>query len=404
MGSISSAAKRAAAALTVSMVTIACGQSVSVGGPPPTADTGTPARVDGGGTTDGGTTTPPPGPGISALRLSDGAGNTWRMTGDTDTATADLVSLPGHNAFWFAWSIFHSGTSIFDRDTDIAAATIAGDSECTVPCDQIAPACAGRDCIPSLQSPRMVSAGSDELGYLRDTDEVLGVITAEGPRAYPHNILWWHEIVNEDVGGQRFAITFCPLTGSGMSYDRDGFVAGTTVELGVSGSLYNSNLVMYDRSSDSFWSQMRNQAVFGSELAAASPLLPVHEMTWRAWRELHPDTLVVSDQTGHSRDYTAYPYGAYRDDHTNTFRATDPAPDVIFDNKDMTFGLFAGGTVRAYVWDVLAAKAGSRWGVVNDTIGDVPVAIAFDLDERYVHAFDRRSDGSTIELSVVTPD
>jgi len=379
------------------IVTSACGQTIETGGPP-TGDTGTPPMGDTGAPPP---PPPPPAGSIAAVTISDGADGTWRVTGEVEDAADALVSLEGHNAFWFAWSIFHSGTSIFGSDAVISGAAPVGSGECTVPCDQIAPACAGRDCIPSLESPRMVAAGSDELSYLRDTDEVVGVITAEGPRAYPHNILYWHEIVNEDVGGASFAVTFCPLTGSGLLYDRRGFVSGETVELGVSGNLYNSNLVMYDRTTESFWSQMRNEAVFGPRLDSDSPLIPAYEMTWRAWRELHPDTLVVSSDTGHSRDYTAYPYGSYRESHHNTFRVTDPAPDPVFLGKQMTFGLFAGGEVRAYVWDLLAEAAGSRRGVVQDELGGVPVAIVFDLDERYVHAFDRRVGGETLDLVLV---
>ena len=92
----------------------------------------------------------------------------------------------------------------------------------------------------------MVAADSGELGYLGGDDIVLGVLTSDGPCAYPHNILWWHEIVNEDVGENAYAATLCPLTGSGLLFDRTALVPGKTVRLGVSGNLYNSNLVMWD--------------------------------------------------------------------------------------------------------------------------------------------------------------
>ncbi|MEM9188271.1 MAG: DUF3179 domain-containing protein [Myxococcota bacterium] len=340
-----------------------------------------------------------PGPAVSELRLVAEDAE-WRVDGQPISATAPaLRSLPGHNAFWFAWSIFHPGTPIFEGPAT-RQATIQGDDQCTVPCDQISPACGGRDCIPSLQSPTMVPVGDPALGYLRDTDEVLGVITSEGPRAYPHNILWWHEIINETVGGQSYAVTYCPLTGSGINYDRSRFVDGQVIELGVSGNLYNSNLTMYDRTTESFWSQMRLESVSGERIGTPTPVLPVFEMTWRAWRELHPDTLVVSSDTGHRRDYQRYPYSSYRTDNDNTFRVTDPAPDPSFDNKDFVFGLLTENGVKGYPWETLAQTVGSRRGVIQDEVDGLSVLIVFDLDRRFVHAFDASVDGSTRTFSL----
>ena len=342
-------------------------------------------------------------------RLTDGS-QSWRLDGQADTAIVSLTSLPGHNAFWFAWSVFHPGTSIWGRDAPIADATISGDGECLVPCDEIVQGCfGGLDCIPPLDAPTMVGTDSGDIGYLNGTDTVLGVITSEGPRAYPHNILWWHEIANEEVGADAFAATLCPLTGSGLLFDRTAFVPGQTIRLGVSGNLYNSNLVMWDSdavpptsdSEFSFWPQMRLEAVAGPSIGAAAALLPAFEMTWDAWRSLHPDTLVMSGETGFSRDYRRYPYGDYRTDDGDTFRPTNPPPDGTFENKEMVFGLIVGGEVRAYVWRVLEEEVGARRGVVMDELAGQPVAVVFDLDQQYVHAFGREVDGEPLELEFV---
>lgn len=331
--------------------------------------------------------------------LIGASGARWTMTGQPlDARSAPLQSVPGHNAFWFAWSVFHPGTSVFGRTAPIDGAPVAGDGRCTVPCEEIQPACPGRDCIPSLTSPSMVSADAPALDYLRDEDEVMGVLTPEGPRAYPHNILWWHEIVNEAVGGETFAITYCPLTGSGLAFDRSGFLDGEVVELGVSGNLYNSNLTMYDRTSRSWWSQMRVESVLGPTAGQRAPLLPVFEMRWDAWRRLYPRTTVVSRDTGHSRAYDVYPYGGYRTDPSNTFRTTNPAPDPSYPLKAMTFGVFAGGAVRGYPWTELESAVGARRGVIADDVGGVALVIVFDLDARYVHAFETPKEGAPIQL------
>ncbi len=331
---------------------------------------------------------PPPAGDFASLRVMNGEGE-WRFDGEAAVEGAALTSLPGHNAFWFAWSVFHPGAEVWGGDS-VRVATIESDEECGVPCDEIIPGCSGRDCIPPLDAPEMVSEAPE---YLADTDLVLGIVTSEGARAYPHNVLWWHEVVNEEVGGEAFAITFCPLTGSGLRFDRRGFVEGESVRLGVSGLLYNSNLVLWDRETETLWSQMRIEAIRGDARGSVSPLEPVHEMSWRAWRSLHPDTLVVSDNTGFSRDYTRYPYtrgGDYRTNHADTFRSTNPSPDDQFRNKDMVFGLVLGSVRRAYVWERLREQVGDR-GVLNDEVDGMPIVIVFDFAESYVHAFERPS-------------
>ena len=130
------------------------------------------------GSSDGTTPTvdlPPANRAMGALRLEGSNGERWHPDGAADEASADLVSVPGHNAFWFAWSVFHPGTEVWEGDT-IADATILEDSsgQCTIPCDEIFSGCAGRDCIPPLDSPEMVPVGSPELAYLNDGDIVLG--------------------------------------------------------------------------------------------------------------------------------------------------------------------------------------------------------------------------------------
>lgn len=157
--------------------------------------------------------------------------------------------------------------------------------------------------IPSLEydtpGGEMVAADAPDAEYLSGSDFVLDVVVDGQARAYPHNILWWHEIYNDRVGETVFSVTFCPLTGSGLVFDRQ--LQGEPVEFGVSGQLYNSNLVMYDRHNDSHWSQMLGVGVSGPNIGDQLELLPVVETTWDRWQQLYPDTKVVSDQTGHAR-------------------------------------------------------------------------------------------------------
>ena len=362
------------------------------------------------GTSDDTTRTvdlPPANAAIGALRLQGLDGQRWYPDGTAEDASGDLVSIPGHNAFWFAWSVFHPGTEVWEGDT-IAQATIAEDpsGECTIPCDEIFSGCPGRDCIPPLDSPEMVGVGSPLSSYLNDDDIVLGVLTSDGPRAYPHNILWWHEVANVEVAGEAFAVTLCPLTGSGLRFDRRSFVNGETARLGVSGLLYNSNLVMWDQETESLWSQMRLESVSGPQIGTPSPLLPVLEMTWLAWRTLHPDTLVLSSDTGFARDYQSYPYVRggldYRTNDDDTFASTEPPPDSQFENKDMVFGVAINGSVKGYVWKRLQQRVGADQGVIVDEVGDTPIAVVFHLPSRYVHAFERNLGGELLDLELQT--
>jgi hypothetical protein len=136
--------------------------------------------------------------------------------------------------------------------------------------------------------------------------------------AVPHNILWWHEIANFDEFG--LAVTYCPLTGSSMVFDRAG---ANGAEFGTSGFLFNNNLVMFDRTAvdgeDSLWPQMRAGSFCGPSEGKRLKLFPHVEIEWEDWLALHPDTRVVSSETGFPRDYTLYPYGIYeREDNDQT--------------------------------------------------------------------------------------
>lgn len=167
------------------------------------------------------------------------------------------------------------------------------------------------DGIPALTAPVMVSADDPEAGYLFDSDRVLGVVVDGKARAYPHNIFWWHEIVNDSLGdGKWVSTTFCPLTGSGLSFDPG--LPSHRLELGVSGMLFANNLVMFDRQTGALYGpQLSKTAKCSAFAGEALEVRPVQETSWGRWKELHPDTRVVSGDTGFPRNYRTYPYGNY---------------------------------------------------------------------------------------------
>jgi hypothetical protein len=220
-----------------------------------------------------------------------------------------------------------------------------GDGQCSIPAELIIPGGPGKDGIPALSNPALVGVASGGAAYLRDTDRVIGLLFGSTPVAVPLNIGWWHEIVNLDVDGVRVAVTHCPLTGSSLAFDR---AAIGGAEFGVSGLLYRNNLIMYDRtSSESLWPQMLRAARCGPRDGAALNMAAIIELTWSAWKELHPDTRVVSSATGVARNYQTYPYGDY---------------DRI-DNPQLLFPISRLDTRRPPKERVLAIPSGTAGGV-----------------------------------------
>jgi hypothetical protein len=194
---------------------------------------------------------------------------------------------------------------------------------CSIPLSDIFDGGVGRDGIRSLENPKRVPVDHVEASYLIPEDRVIGVEVDGQAIAVPHNILWWHEIVNFDIGDTKLAVTFCPLTGSSMVFDRSA-VAGS--EFGVSGLLFRNNLIMFDRDTESLWPQMMRESTCGVGTGSRLPLYPAIEMNWTGWKALHPEGSVLSSQTGFSRSYTRYPYGDYDDvDNPETLF---PHPDV----------------------------------------------------------------------------
>jgi len=164
--------------------------------------------------------------------------------------------------------------------------------------DQIQQGCYnGKDCIPSLIFPEKSEINGDNLEYLKDDDLISGVWDGINYIAYPHPILNWHEVVNEDG----YCISFCPITGSAVHFS-------SKSEFGVSGLLFNSNLIMYDRDTDSYWQQMMLKSVAGDLKGTSLKILPMLETTWENWKLLFPSTKVLNSNTDLVKKYSDFDY------------------------------------------------------------------------------------------------
>jgi len=272
----------------------------------------------------------------------------------------------------------------------VAAATTApaiAHAQCLVPPQNLVSGGVGKDAIPSLTNPEVIEAVFADVHWEPAT-RVLCVVMNGQARAYPIPIMWWHEIVNDVLGEVPIAVTYCPLTGSGIVLDP--VLDGKNVVFGTSGLLMDNNLVMYDRSSEeTLWSQMGLRGVCGARDEVGLELYPVVETTLEGWKQRYPETTVLTRNTGHSRDYNRYPYGTY--DQLNNSQLL--FPQNVVDNrlplKAMVHGIEHDGIARAYSLDSLAAL-GDRVAL-NDEINGRPVVVVYDRESGSVVTFDRRA-------------
>lgn len=203
---------------------------------------------------------------------------------------------------------------------------------------------------------------------------VLGIVVGGEARAYPVAVPDWHELVNATLGGEPIPVSFCPLCGTGIVFDRR--VAGTVRRFGVSRLLYRLDLLMYDRESESPWSQISAQSVTGPPLGQRLRLLRSKMDEWGRWRRDHPETTVLPRETGHRRDYGRSPYGGYAQSRDVMF----PVPrDPRYHPKMPTIGLRVPGEgARAYPASERARSGGS----VEEGFLGHDVRVAYDPDRQ----------------------
>ncbi|MBX2796446.1 MAG: DUF3179 domain-containing protein [Myxococcales bacterium] len=284
-----------------------------------------------------------------------------------------LTVLPAITAFWFAWSVHYPGAEVWKRRVNNAEHVIGTTGGCGVPCDEIISGCpGGRDCIRPIASAEWATAEQARaFATLTDDDRVLGIARNGLARAYPLDALWTHEVVNDTWGTWELSVTYCPLTGSGVLADAAQGPVHT--RFGVSGNLWNSNLVLYDHATESQWVQMRLVGVTGPRQGASLATAGLVDTTWGTWRRLYPQTEVLAE-----RYNEPYPYGSYRERHGDTFRVTNPPPDPLYPNKSYAIGLTAGGHTKIWAFAELYQRLEGDRGIVEDWVGDLPVLVAFD--------------------------
>ncbi|PIP68477.1 MAG: hypothetical protein COW92_01030 [Candidatus Omnitrophica bacterium CG22_combo_CG10-13_8_21_14_all_43_16] len=222
-----------------------------------------------------------------------------------------------------------------------------------------------KDGIPFIDEPVFVSAKKAD--FLKDDDNVIGVSIGKEARAYPLKILNWHEVVNDVIAGMPIAVTWCPLTKSAVVFERE--IDNEVLTFGVSGLLYNSNLVFYDRNSNSLWPQLALGAVTGKFSSQNIPVIPSRVVTWRQWKKEHHQTLLLSGKTGFPRDYSRDPYAEYHRSEHAMFPLKHA--DTRLPPKTLVIGIEVEGIAKAYSIDLIKNKSKP----VEDTIGLLKIKI-----------------------------
>ena len=258
-------------------------------------------------------------------------------------------------------------------------------SEWLIPEGEVRDGGPGKDGIPSIDSPRFAKAST--IMDLATNDLVLGIVDSNGnKKAYPHNILDWHEIVNDKNGEGFVSVIYCPLTGTGTLWNRS--LNGGVTTFGVSGLLYNSNIIPYDRNSNSNWSQMLLKSVNGSLRGTDSRNFKIIETRWGTWRSMFPDSDVLTRETGYSRNYDFYPYGNYKTNHSYLLFPVSNR-DSRMQNKERVLGIVIDGEAYAYSFNNFKTQT----NVIQNTHNGQSLVICGNEANNFIVAYKSHVEG-----------
>ena len=260
-----------------------------------------------------------------------------------------------------------------------------------IPVDEIMDGGPGPDGIPSIDSPLFTQTFSSTL--ILPQDLVVGVNVDGVAKAYPHSILNYHEIVNDrlTINGtnQDITLSFCPLTGSSVLWKS--ITGSANTSFGVSGLLYNANLILYDRETGSLWSQMLEQSINGPELERVPEKMQVIETTWQTWFEMYPETFLLMIEDSESNfPYEFNPYGSHVTDEGIPFNANN-SEDNRLHPKERVLGINVGESSKVYPVNNFAHSI----SVINDQVGGMDVIAAGSSGDNFAVIFNRQLEDCT---------
>ncbi len=230
--------------------------------------------------------------------------------------------------------------------------------------------------IPALTQENLKFVSVDEADEWIEDNELVLALTYKGvEKVYPLQILVWHEIANDKIAGDPILITYCPLCGSGIAYERKIEINEEEVEtrFGTSGKLYNSNLVMYDERTDTYWQQIDGKAIVGELTGQELKEISIDTVVWRDWKSSHKNSKVLSQDTGFSRQYGKDPYGNYYEDSFLIFDVNNE--DNRIHPKTVIFGIEVNGKFKAYREEDLIKEK-----IIEDELGGIKIKIEREDD------------------------
>ena len=226
------------------------------------------------------------------------------------------------------------------------------------------------DGIPPIDDPKFLAPG--DATFLTEREPVLAVEIGGEAKAYPLQIMTWHEIVNDEIGGVPVSVTYCPLCNTGIAFERP-TIDDELLDFGTSGKLYNANLVMYDRQTDTYWAQATGQAILGDLVGEQLTFVPARILSFGDWRAEHPDGLVLSRDTGHDRPYGENPYEGL-DTSERPFLFAGEL-DERLPATSRVLGIARAGDVVAFPYGAVTADAVGGWATVMEEVAGEPVTI-----------------------------
>ena len=264
------------------------------------------------------------------------------------------------------------------NDDDDRISGLENDPDWGIPSSEVMDGGPGKDGIPSIDDPNFTSTNS--VDFLNDDDLVIGIYNGGAVVAYPHPILDWHEIVNDQLDDMSYALTYCPLTGTAIAWDRSLSSGNST--FGVSGKLYNNNLIPYDRETDSYWSQLTMSCVNGPLLGEEINTFPIIETTWKTWKRMFPVSIVLNEDTGFSRDYDRYPYGDYKTNNNRIIFPLNP-DDQRLPRKQRVLGLIEDYGQKVYSLELFETPR-----AIHDTVGEQEILILGSKEDNLILSFE----------------
>jgi hypothetical protein len=245
----------------------------------------------------------------------------------------------------------------------------------------------------ALDNPTFVS--SEDAVHLHEDDEVVGIELNGQSKAYSLKPAAHHHIIHDELGGMPILVTFCPLTYTAMIFDRT--LDGEVLEFDVEGGLIDNNMIMIDRETESKWVQITGEAISGKMKGKKLRLLHALHTTWETWKSLHPDTLVLSHDTGFDYNYEEYPFGKSYMEYRENWRIMFPLSyeDERFHPKEVFLVVELGDTFEAYRLSNMKNRE-----VINDVIDEKPILILYDRERQLASAFSRVANGKTLEFEL----